>query len=199
MDIYNLIAMWTGWPVVVAIILVAGSYASWLLKNRIDFAKEQNEQLNLRIAEFEKMTANKTQDAFQTLIKDPDVFGIKTIRPKLNERVGNSFDVDGVFQKRPPADYEIWVFVFWENGKDIYYWPQEPATIRGNAWYSRVNHIGSGTQKILVFLVGKNGQALMKYFKRAGMENSEDKPRWPGIIELPEDIIQCTSVEVVVN
>lgn len=197
MDIYNVVANWAGWPIVVAVILLASSYASWLLRNRIDTLKESNEQLKSKVDEFQKQTSN---NSFQNPVLNPDMLGIKIARPKQNERVNNSFDVDGVFQKRPPADYEIWVFAFWDNGRDIYYWPQEPATIRGNIWYSHVNHVGNGTQKILVYLVGRNGQALMKYFKRAGIENSEpNNPRWPGIIELPEDVIQCASVEVKVN
>lgn len=45
MDSYSLIAAWAGWPVIVAILVIAGSYAGWLLKNRIDTQKEIIERL----------------------------------------------------------------------------------------------------------------------------------------------------------
>ncbi len=45
MELYNLIASWAGWPVIVAVILVAGGYAGWLLNNRIEHLKETNESL----------------------------------------------------------------------------------------------------------------------------------------------------------
>ncbi|MEW5939459.1 MAG: MIR domain-containing protein [Chloroflexota bacterium] len=45
MDLYELVASWIGWPIVVAILLLLGGAALWLLKNRLDYQKEINEQL----------------------------------------------------------------------------------------------------------------------------------------------------------
>ena len=45
MDIYNLIASWLGWPIVVAFLLLAGGYGYWTLSNRIDGLKEKNDYL----------------------------------------------------------------------------------------------------------------------------------------------------------
>jgi len=45
MDIYNLIAQWTGWPIIVAVLLSVGIYSIWALKNRLEYQKEINEKL----------------------------------------------------------------------------------------------------------------------------------------------------------
>jgi hypothetical protein len=48
MELFNLIATWAGWPIVVAILLIAGGYAGWLQRNRIEQLKEVNETLRLQ-------------------------------------------------------------------------------------------------------------------------------------------------------
>ena len=45
MDFYNTIASWTGWPAVVALMLLAGGYAYWVMQRRTEIIKEKNEWL----------------------------------------------------------------------------------------------------------------------------------------------------------
>ncbi len=40
MDAYNTIAGWTGWPAVVALMLLAGGYAYWVMQRRTEIMKE---------------------------------------------------------------------------------------------------------------------------------------------------------------
>jgi hypothetical protein len=181
MDSVNLIASWAGWPIVVAILIAAGEYAGWLQRNRIEHLKETNDALK------QKMSMSPRQ----TLT--PDAYGIQILSPRLRETVGHSFKVNGTL-KELPNGFEIWVCTCGGGGEGVRYWPQEPAKIRDNAWYSLVHYVENGSQRILVFLVGANGQALFAYFKSAGQENQN----WPGIIELTDDILLCASVEVVV-
>ena len=181
MDSINLIASWAGWPVVVAILVAAGGFAGWLQKNRIEHLKEINDGLK------QKMSSSPSQSLM------PEAYGIRILSPELRERVGHSFKVSGVL-KDLPKGFEIWVCTCGRDSEDMLYWPQEPAKIRDNAWYSLVHYIESGPQRILVFLVGENGKALFHYFKRAGEVNQT----WPGIAELTSDTIHCAAVEVTV-
>jgi hypothetical protein len=187
MDVIQIISSWTGWPVVVAVMLIAGGYAGWLQKNRIDHLKELNESLK------EKAISSEAS------LISPESYSIRVLHPSLHERVDHSFEVKGTL-KKIPKELEIWVFVIKDHGRDIFYWPQEPAVIRDNAWYSKVNYVESGTQRVAIFLVGKNGQTLIHYFKKAGIENSQDgNPRWPAITKLTSDIVQCVTFEVLVT
>jgi len=45
MDIYTTIASWAGWPATVALLLVLGAGAYWVLNKRNDLLKERNELL----------------------------------------------------------------------------------------------------------------------------------------------------------
>jgi hypothetical protein len=45
MELYDIIASWAGWPVVVAVLLLAGGYSHWLLLDRINRIKEENDYL----------------------------------------------------------------------------------------------------------------------------------------------------------
>jgi hypothetical protein len=45
LELYAELAKWTGWPAIVALILVAGGYAIWSLNNRLAYQKEINAQL----------------------------------------------------------------------------------------------------------------------------------------------------------
>ena len=58
MDTYNLIAGWLGWPIVVALLLLAGGYGYWVLNNRIDSLKEQKDYLELKLSEADKYSAD---------------------------------------------------------------------------------------------------------------------------------------------
>ena len=46
MDLYTLISQWAGWPIIVAILLLVGSYSIWFLNNRLEYQKEINEKFN---------------------------------------------------------------------------------------------------------------------------------------------------------
>lgn len=181
MDSFNLIASWTGWPFIVAVLLAAGGYALWLQKNRIDHLKESNDSLKQKFSPSE----------VQALL--PDVYGIRILSPGSREKVGHSFNVKGVLRELPKG-IELWVFTCREDGEDMLYWPQESARIEGNAWFCKVNNVEGGSQRILLFLAGEHGRVLINYFKKAGNENKN----WPGITQLTSDIIQCASVEVTV-
>lgn len=49
MDLYTVIATWTGWPAVVALMLLAGGFAYWMLNKRNELLKEKNEWLTTKL------------------------------------------------------------------------------------------------------------------------------------------------------
>lgn len=54
MALYEVIANWAGWPAVVAMLIIAGGFGYWVLKNRMDLLKEKNEWLREQLEQLEK-------------------------------------------------------------------------------------------------------------------------------------------------
>ncbi|MCX6029480.1 MAG: hypothetical protein NT169_09285 [Chloroflexi bacterium] len=123
----------------------------------------------------------------------PKEIGIQIVSPSVGEQVARTFPVSGVYRHIPDG-YQIWVFTTNKEGQIRKYWPQEDAMIQGHTWHSRVNYLGGldDAKKILVFVVGKQGQALIHYFKTAGTENKN----WPAIVQLTDDMLECASTTV---
>lgn len=146
--------------------------------------------------ELEKELARLRKNPLSASVLSRKEYGIEIVSPSIGEQVPHTFPVNGIFRKLPEG-YEIWVYTTSEENHIRRYWPQERATIKGNSWYSEVNHLGGldDAQTILVFIVGKQGQALINYFKTAGDINRN----WPGIIRLTDDMIECASTTVVCN
>jgi cell division protein FtsB len=51
MDLYNTIARWAGWPAIVAILLLAGTYAYFVLHNRLELLRDKNEWFEKQLTE----------------------------------------------------------------------------------------------------------------------------------------------------
>jgi len=49
MDLYNIIAGWTDWPAMVALLLVAGAYGYWVIHARSELLEEKNEWLEAQL------------------------------------------------------------------------------------------------------------------------------------------------------
>ncbi len=58
MDLYNLVAQWTGWPIIVAILLLAGGYAIWFLNSRLEYQKEINQKMAKDLSELQKTSVS---------------------------------------------------------------------------------------------------------------------------------------------
>lgn len=121
-------------------------------------------------------------------------YGIKITSPKLNARVGESFDVEGVYKTRPP-DGVAWVLEY--RPETMEYWPKSPLLFRdkSNDWYVPVRIGGGDNQKIeiLVAQVGKDGRALLEYSLRVG----EFATDWVSIKSLTSDFALRDSVTVI--
>jgi hypothetical protein len=84
------------------------------------------------------------------------------------------FEIRGVC-KQIPKGIELWMAHVTGIGSSSRYWPYDAASIQGPEWICRVNSINGkpGEYKELsMFVVGKNGQALFNYFKKAGIDTS---------------------------
>lgn len=56
MELYNTISSWAGWSVVVALLLLSGSYGYFVLQNRLDLLKDKNEWLEKQVNELRNYT-----------------------------------------------------------------------------------------------------------------------------------------------
>jgi hypothetical protein len=175
MELFNLIAAWAGWPIIVAVLLIGGGYAGWLQRNRIEQLKEQIEALRL-----------------QTKPKESLPTGIKITSPRSGDAVDKWFTVSGVFKNRP-ANARLQLAVISGSGA---LWPQGIATFddENKTWNAQV-HIGGnpGNEAIVVAtVVGGEGQALFDYYSKVGKETNE----WPPIDKLTSDVTEVDRMKV---
>jgi hypothetical protein len=116
------------------------------------------------------------------------------------------FEVTGKVKKRPRGA-EIWVFII---GADGSLWPHGPAEIKGEYWTVYEVRPGWGPRKkIAAYLVGKNGQILIRQYRRAGREiwaikdkineqfpNNKIEIKNPPITETTTDMVMCAELSV---
>ncbi|MDP2936599.1 MAG: hypothetical protein Q8O86_08935 [Dehalococcoidia bacterium] len=173
----NVIAAWVGWPVIVAMMLLAGGYVGWLQKNRIEQLKEINGMLQLR----------------PLLKTDPSTTGIKITFPRNGDKVQDFFTASGIYRNKPTnARLELLVIA-----RGSGFWPSGIASFddENNTWYAEV-HVGgnSGAEAtIIAAVVGAEGQALSDYYRKVGRETDQ----WPAIERLTSDVSEVYRVTVV--
>jgi hypothetical protein len=179
MEELSLIATWTGWPVIVAIILLAGGYGLWILNNRIEHLKELNLLLQMqKQANFE-----------------PSDYGVKIKSINAGDKVQGSFKVSGTYKKELPKGYKIQLFV--KSSSKGEYFPQRVTEIKSEnrTWTADVRVGGvSGTKAVIIAAVaGPDGQALCNYYRKVGRETE----KWTGIELLTNDIELMDEVNVI--
>lgn len=95
------------------------------------------------------------------------VIKVNIIKPENGAGVPWGFPVTGTFGNLP-KDVDLWIFTTEDSRKR--YWPQSRIITADSTWEGRVNGLGGEVGKIRtfgVFMVGKDGQALLDLFKRA--------------------------------
>jgi len=184
MDELQILANWTGWPLLVAIMLLGGGFVSWLLNSRIERLKDENARLEKEQLWSGSYSAEKCQ--------------IRVVSPSFGDPVPRSFIVNGTFQQIPERA-QIWVCTVDGDAADRQYWPQgRPAKIDrlSQTWHARVVWLQGDTndmREIAVLVVGEDGQALIDYYVKAGEENT----KWPSIVHLTRDMKECVAHKVV--
>jgi hypothetical protein len=92
MDIYAIIAKWTGWHVVAALLIVGGSYGYWLLKSQIDLLKSENEFLKSKLSD----SLNFTSDVLSQRLAER----VKLLSEELEQlQIDNQVSKDMVIKK----------------------------------------------------------------------------------------------------
>lgn len=129
--------------------------------------------------------------------------GVQVTEPGSNDSVPSSgFKVAGTYIEIPDG-FELWTLTMDESKDRIRYWPQNAARFTGKTWNSRINGLGGPREKpkkFCLFLVGKSGQALIKYFRKAARHTDKNgNQMWHAFEELTEDFHKCQVVEVFVD
>ncbi len=131
-------------------------------------------------------------------------YGIKIVSPAEYANVGTSFEASGTYENLPDG-HVIYLSTFGiyedkQGRKRKRYWPQSAARTThdsdGKKWYCSMNNIGQDNESMqkeyLVLVVGREGQALFKYFLDAGWENKS----WPAVTQLTSDVVECATGKV---
>jgi hypothetical protein len=126
---------------------------------------------------------------------DCSAYEISITSPQDNESLNPPITITGRC-KPLPKDVELWVFSISGAGAGAQYWPQASSEITDGTFRVRAIPGPSAKpgdrRKYGVFLVGPNGQVLVRYFKVAGNQMSaKGITAWPAITGLTNDIVQC--------
>lgn len=113
-------------------------------------------------------------------------YGIAIIKPSSDYLVVNGqATIQGTFTKRPPAKTIQLIGV---GGTQ--FWPQNINNIEMTETGWTGKSFGEDGYRVLVAYVGENGRSLFDYFQKAGDESG----KFPGIDQLPDDVVECDSV-----
>jgi len=113
---------------------------------------------------------------------------------------GLAVDFSGVARK-VPAGIELWIIMI-GSGSARRFWPRECIRPAGDGgWKASITYpaLPSFPQKTFaLFLVGSNGQRLIKLFYEAGHRLQEaGGTDWAGIPELTDDMVRCSEEKTV--
>jgi hypothetical protein len=151
-------------------------------------------------------------------------YGIEIVAPAPRAKTGRAFDITGTYTSLP-AGHHIWVATVEEHdvlGSGVmvrmvkHYRPLEEASAKIiSKWYAHVDYVGGKPgdfKTLVVFVVGRNGQILFDYFKRANIEARKvlakkkttkslvegSYDRLPPLLEFPDDVVECGSILVII-
>jgi hypothetical protein len=115
-------------------------------------------------------------------------YGISITKPKENEHV-HITDVEGTIRKQP-TDYSLWIFRVFPDGKYAPARKLNPAQGE-DKWEAKGIDIGGKPgehRELRVYLVGRSGEALIRYYQEAAKSHKDAIDKWeasihPAIVE----------------
>jgi len=112
-----------------------------------------------------------------------------------------AFEVEGTCENIPQG-CELWIMTTTGSGLSSQYWPQGRAVTKEGIWKGHIYGLGGrpGDKiSIGIFLVGRDGQVLLEYWKAAGKKyDSAGRNRLP-LTRLTRDIHECDEMELAVK
>jgi len=120
--------------------------------------------------------------------------GIEITSPGPNETIALPYTLAGP-TKPLPSGYNLWLFATSAPGSRPAYWPRSPVQIVGNRWsleLSAGSFRSAGTKYLAVFLVGRDGEALLRTYKTAMTQLAPPDSPWPPLIDSTSDMLRCT-------
>jgi hypothetical protein len=132
-----------------------------------------------------------------------DVAGykIKITKPKEAQTVGDP-EVEGTFEKVPPTGQQLWILRIYSDGKFV---PLKKVDLRSGSktWTAGECILGGKLgepRTVGAYIVGKSGQALIKYYMEASTHHNVTKKEpsdyLPRIEERTEDMVMCDEISV---
>jgi hypothetical protein len=127
-------------------------------------------------------------------------YNVKITAPTPNETVG-IVDIKGTSSRRPPDDYKLMIFRIYPNRSFV---PMHEVHFETDqSWSFNGCNLGGKTgqtRTIGAYLVGKSGQALIRYYEEATEFHRSVKTNpeefLPRITSMTEDMIRCDEVIV---
>ena len=124
-----------------------------------------------------------------------EVYGIKIVYPRNGQEVEADFEIYGTYKTKPPNEKIVQVF-HGPPGTPAY-WPIIEAKVNFDVerktWHTGARIGGNPAPRdIVVALMEQAGQALCDYYHKVG----EETGKWPGIITLTPDIVECDRVTI---
>lgn len=190
MEVYIELAKWTGWPAIVALLLLLLGIGGWWLGQRIEFWKDMYKHL-----EHEYGTYKSAADTSQSYL-DID-YGIRIISPVNGENCDVGIEVIGQYKVQPPPEtLRLFAVHPRKNQYGDRIWPQEIVrefSFEEKTWRAKVN-IGGGQLegwKIIPAVVGESTIVLWNYYYKVGKEVG-----WWEIDGWPQDVKKYPEVSV---
>jgi hypothetical protein len=137
----------------------------------------------------------------------PRLAGVKDLgfaitEPKSGSEHGSSVQLRGTLKKAPPGKHKIWLIV--RAGPDS--WPQMDIPVRAGkktlTWsvdYTPGIDKPKETQSLYFFLVGTDGDALIKLYKRINEHFhfvNPENPEWEAIGDLTSDMLPLGELQL---
>ncbi|MGO8914545.1 MAG: hypothetical protein ACLQJR_01395 [Stellaceae bacterium] len=132
-----------------------------------------------------------------SVVPDPEKLGFAITEPKIDAPQRETINFAGTLKRRPPKGFEIWLILMeGQPGSAINYWPYRPLHIssprkkqvRWSVTYVAKPKKPSERRRLHFYLVGPDGQKLIRLYSKLNSHFEKPDGAWDGIVDFTSDI-----------